>query len=182
MAHPGARPHRHRQSTASPTAVLHPVRNRLVIECGELGRAAQRARQIKHLQDPITPCAVFKRSLQAAWTIKALDGRGRTGRNSVSMAAYGEISTAAVSDRSVPRQQPSESRQLRRADAAAVIADLRGDVEWTADGCEAAVFTAAARAPVRTGCGRQRWPANVVEAAAHHDLAHVVLASVVGTR
>ena len=34
---------------------------------------------------------------------------------------------------------------LRRAGAAAVVADLRGDVEWTADGCEAAVFTAAAR-------------------------------------
>jgi hypothetical protein len=29
--------------------------------------------------------------------------------------------------------------------AAAVVADLQGDVEWTADGCEAAVFTAAAR-------------------------------------
>jgi hypothetical protein len=82
VAHPGARPHRHRQSTASLIAGLHRVRNRLVIECGELGRAAQRARQIKHLQNPITPCAVFKRSLQAAWTIKALDGRGRTGRNS----------------------------------------------------------------------------------------------------
>jgi hypothetical protein len=27
----------------------------------------------------------------------------------------------------------------------AVVADLRGDVEWTADGCEATVFTAAPR-------------------------------------
>ena len=34
---------------------------------------------------------------------------------------------------------------LRRAGAAAVVADLRGDAERTADGCKAVVFTAAAR-------------------------------------
>ena len=34
---------------------------------------------------------------------------------------------------------------LRRPGAEAVVADLRGDVECTAEGCNAAVFTAAAR-------------------------------------
>jgi nucleoside-diphosphate-sugar epimerase len=39
----------------------------------------------------------------------------------------------------------AQAAELRRAGAAALVADLRGDVEWPADGCEAAVFTAAAR-------------------------------------
>ena len=60
-----------------------------------------------------------------------------------------------------PRSNPVTNAQAavpRRAEAAAVVAALRGDVEGTADGCEAAVFTAAARAPVGTGCVRHRWP------------------------
>ncbi len=34
---------------------------------------------------------------------------------------------------------------LRHAGAEPVVAELDGDVEWTAEGCNAAVFTAAAR-------------------------------------
>ena len=39
----------------------------------------------------------------------------------------------------------AQAAALRDAGAEAVVADLRGDVEWTADGCDAAVFAAGAR-------------------------------------
>ena len=39
----------------------------------------------------------------------------------------------------------AQAAVLRRPGAEAVVADLRGDVEWTAESCNAAVFTAAAR-------------------------------------
>lgn len=39
----------------------------------------------------------------------------------------------------------AEASALRDVGADAIVADLRGDVEWTADGCDAAVFAAGAR-------------------------------------
>jgi hypothetical protein len=69
---------------------------------------------------------------------------------------------------------------LRRAGAAAVVADLRGDVEWKADRCEAAVFTAAARHRWELAAVDSGGSAKLAEAAAHYDLTSFVLASVVG--
>jgi nucleoside-diphosphate-sugar epimerase len=61
-----------------------------------------------------------------------------------------------------------------------LVADVRGDVEWTADGCEAAVFTAAARHRRELGSVDGGGSAKLAEAAAHYDLTRFVLASVVG--
>ena len=74
----------------------------------------------------------------------------------------------------------AQAAVLRRAGAAAVVADLRGDVEWTADGCEAAVFTAAARHRRELGSVDGGGAAKLAEAAARYDLTRFVLASVVG--
>ena len=74
-----------------------------------------------------------------------------------------------------PRQ-----RCCAAAGAAAVVADLRGDVEWTADGCEAAVFTAAARHRRELGSVDGGGAAKLAEAAARYELTRFVLASVVG--
>jgi uncharacterized protein YbjT (DUF2867 family) len=74
----------------------------------------------------------------------------------------------------------AQAAVLRRAGAAAVVADLRGDVEWTADGCEAAVFTAAARHRRELAAVDSGGSAKLAEAAAHYDLTRFVLASVVG--
>jgi hypothetical protein len=69
---------------------------------------------------------------------------------------------------------------LRRAGAEAVVAYLKGDVEWTADGCGAAVFTAAARHRWELAAVDSGGSAKLAEAAAHYDLTRFVLASVVG--
>src|SRR5918996_3989517 len=61
-----------------------------------------------------------------------------------------------------------------------LVADVRGDVEWTADGCEAAVFTAAARHRRELGSVDDGGSAKLAEAAARYDLTRFVLASVVG--
>ena len=74
----------------------------------------------------------------------------------------------------------AQAAVLRGAGAAAVVADLRGDVEWTADGCEAAVFTAAARHRRELGSVDGGGSAKLAEAAARYDLTRFVLASVVG--
>ena len=57
---------------------------------------------------------------------------------------------------------------------------MRGDVEWTADGCNAAVFTGAARHRRELAAIDSGGAAKLAEAAAHYDLTRFVLASVVG--
>src|ERR687895_351957 len=74
----------------------------------------------------------------------------------------------------------AQAAVLRGAGAAAVVADLRGHVEWTTDGCEAAVFTAAARRRRELGSVDGGGSAKLAEAAARYDLTRFVLASVVG--
>jgi nucleoside-diphosphate-sugar epimerase len=74
----------------------------------------------------------------------------------------------------------SQAAVLRDAGAVAVVADLRGDVEWTAEGCEAAVFTAAARHRHELRSVDAGGAAKLAEAAARFDLTRFVLASVVG--
>ena len=61
-----------------------------------------------------------------------------------------------------------------------VLADLRGDVEWTADGCEAAVFAAGARHRSELPAIDAGGAAKLAEAADRFDLRRFVLCSAVG--
>jgi nucleoside-diphosphate-sugar epimerase len=74
----------------------------------------------------------------------------------------------------------SQAAVLRDAGAVPVVADLRGDVEWTAEGCEAAVFTAAGRHRRELGSVDGGGASKLAEAAARFDLSRFVLASVIG--
>lgn len=69
---------------------------------------------------------------------------------------------------------------LRNAGAEAVVADLRGDVEWTAEGCEAAIFAAGARHRADLGAIDAGGAAKLAEAADRYDLQRFLLASVIG--
>jgi nucleoside-diphosphate-sugar epimerase len=69
---------------------------------------------------------------------------------------------------------------LRNVGADAIVADLRGDVEWTAEGCEAAIFAAGARHRADLGAIDAGGAAKLAEAADRYDLEHFLLASVIG--
>jgi uncharacterized protein YbjT (DUF2867 family) len=64
--------------------------------------------------------------------------------------------------------------------AAPVVGDLRGDIEWIADGCEAAVFAAGARSPGDFAAIDGGGAAKLAEAADRFDLRHFVLCSAIG--
>lgn len=64
--------------------------------------------------------------------------------------------------------------------AKSVVADLRGDVEWTAEGCDAAVFAAGARHPAGLAAIDAGGAAKFAEAADHYELRRFVLCSAVG--
>jgi len=75
---------------------------------------------------------------------------------------------------------PAQEALLRDAGAETVVADLSQDIEWTAEGCDAAVFAAAARyrselAGIDAGAA-----AKLAEAADRYNFRHFVLSSVVG--
>jgi nucleoside-diphosphate-sugar epimerase len=74
----------------------------------------------------------------------------------------------------------AQAAALRDAGADAVVADLRGDVEWTAEGCDAAVFAAGARHRPELLAIDAGGAAKLAEAADHYDLTRFLLASVVG--
>jgi nucleoside-diphosphate-sugar epimerase len=74
----------------------------------------------------------------------------------------------------------AQAEALKGAGADAVVADLRGDVEWTADGCDAAVFAAGARHRAELGAIDAGGAAKLAEAADRYELTRFVLASVVG--
>ena len=73
----------------------------------------------------------------------------------------------------------AQAAVLRHAGAEAVVADLGGDVEWAAEGCNAAVFAAAA--PYRSDLGSidAGGTAKLAEAADHYEFTRFVLARVV---
>ena len=75
---------------------------------------------------------------------------------------------------------PAQAGELERAGVQPLIADLRGDVEWTADGCDAAIFAAGARhraeLPAIDGGGA----AKLAEAANRYELDRFILCSAVG--
>ena len=74
----------------------------------------------------------------------------------------------------------AQAAVLRDAGAETVVADLSGDVEWTAEGCNAAVFTASARHRSELGSIDAGGAAKLAEAADHYEFTRFVLSSVVG--
>jgi len=74
----------------------------------------------------------------------------------------------------------AQAAALRDVGADAVVADLRGDVEWTADGCDAAVFAAGARHRPELGAIDAGGAAKLAEAADRYELTRFLLASVIG--
>jgi nucleoside-diphosphate-sugar epimerase len=75
-----------------------------------------------------------------------------------------------------------QAAALRELGAEAVVADLRGDVEWTADGCDAAVFAAGARHRGELGAIDAGGAAKLAEAADRYDHSRFVLCSAVGAQ
>jgi uncharacterized protein YbjT (DUF2867 family) len=73
-----------------------------------------------------------------------------------------------------------QAAALRDVGADAVVADLRGDVEWTADGCDAAVFAAGARHRGDLGAIDAAGAAKFAEAAYRYEHSRFVLCSVIG--
>ena len=74
----------------------------------------------------------------------------------------------------------AQADALRGVGADAVVADLRGDVEWTADGCDAAVFAAGARHRGELGAIDAGGAAKFAEAAQRYEHERFVLCSVIG--
>jgi nucleoside-diphosphate-sugar epimerase len=74
----------------------------------------------------------------------------------------------------------SDAEALRASGAEAVVGDLRGDVEWAADGCDAAVFAAGARHRPDLGAVDGGGAAKLAEAAYRYEHTRFVLCSVVG--
>jgi uncharacterized protein YbjT (DUF2867 family) len=64
--------------------------------------------------------------------------------------------------------------------ATPVLADLRGDVEWAVDGCEAAIFAAGARSRGEFGAVDGGGAAKLAEAADRFELRRFVLCSALG--
>jgi len=74
----------------------------------------------------------------------------------------------------------AQAAGLRDRGADAIVADLRGDVEWTAEGCDAAVFAAGARHRAELGAIDAGGAAKLAEAADRYEHTRFVLASVIG--
>src|SRR3954454_18408577 len=73
-----------------------------------------------------------------------------------------------------------EAAALEDLGAKALIGDLRGDVEWAADGCDAAIFAAGARHRSELGAIDGGGAAKLAESADRYDLSRFVLCSAVG--
>jgi nucleoside-diphosphate-sugar epimerase len=73
-----------------------------------------------------------------------------------------------------------QAAALRELGADAVVADLRGDVEWTAEGCEAAIFAAGARHRPELGAIDAGGAAKLAEAADRYEHSRFILCSVIG--
>jgi len=73
-----------------------------------------------------------------------------------------------------------QAEALRGAGAEAIVADLRGDVEWTAEGCDAAIFAAGARHRAQLGAIDAGGAAKLAEAANRYEHTRFLLCSVIG--
>ncbi len=74
---------------------------------------------------------------------------------------------------------PAQAAVLQDAGAETVVADLSQDIEWTAEGCTAAVFAAAARHRSELGSVNGGGAVKLAEAAYRYEFRHFVLSSVV---
>jgi uncharacterized protein YbjT (DUF2867 family) len=74
----------------------------------------------------------------------------------------------------------AQAAALEDAGAKPVVADLRGDVEWTADGCDATIFAAGARHRQQLGAVDGGGAAKLAEAAARYEHSRFVLCSAIG--
>jgi nucleoside-diphosphate-sugar epimerase len=77
-------------------------------------------------------------------------------------------------------RDPDQGRPLEEIGATPLVGDLRGDVEWAADGCDAAIFAAGARHRADLGAIDAGGAAKLAEAADRYDLSRFVLCSAVG--
>jgi nucleoside-diphosphate-sugar epimerase len=73
-----------------------------------------------------------------------------------------------------------QAEALRDLGAEAVVGDLRGDIGWAAQGCEAGVFAAGARHRAELGAVDAGGAAKFAEAAYGYDYSRLVLCSVIG--
>jgi uncharacterized protein YbjT (DUF2867 family) len=69
---------------------------------------------------------------------------------------------------------------LEAAGATPLVADLRGDIEWAAEGCDAAIFAAGARHRTELGAIDAGGAAKLAEAADRFDARRFVLCSAIG--
>ena len=73
-----------------------------------------------------------------------------------------------------------EVAALEEIGAKALVGDLRGDVEWAAEGCDAAIFAAGARHRTDLGAIDAGGAAKLAEAADRYELRRFILCSAVG--
>src|SRR4051794_25807895 len=100
---------------------------------------------------------------------------GRLGRLLVSsLIAHGHMVRGLV-------RTHEQAAALDAVGATPLLADLRGDIEWAAVGCDAAVFAAGARRRSDLGAIDGAGAAKLAEAAAHFDLRRFVLCSALGS-
>ena len=81
--------------------------------------------------------------------------------------------------RALVRSQ-EQAGPLEELGAKPVVGDLRGDVEWAAEGCEAAIFAAGARHRPELGAIDGGGAAKLAEAADRYELRRFILCSAVG--
>lgn len=81
--------------------------------------------------------------------------------------------------RALVRRQ-EQARGLEELGAQPLVGDLRGDVEWAADGCDAAVFAAGARHRAELGAVDAGGAAKFAEAADRYQVGRFLLCSAVG--
>src|SRR3954447_22774048 len=74
----------------------------------------------------------------------------------------------------------AEAAALEEIGATALIGDLRGDVEWAAEGCDAAIYAAGARHVDELGAIDAGGAAKLAEAADRYELRRFILCSAVG--
>jgi nucleoside-diphosphate-sugar epimerase len=77
-------------------------------------------------------------------------------------------------------RRDDEAAALEDLGAKALVGDLRGDVEWAADGCDAAIFAAGARHRSELGAIDGAGAAKLAESADRYELRRFVLCSAVG--
>jgi nucleoside-diphosphate-sugar epimerase len=81
--------------------------------------------------------------------------------------------------RALVRSQ-EQTGPLEELGAKPVVGDLRGDVEWAAEGCEAAIFAAGARHRTELAAIDGGGAAKLAEAADRYELRRFILCSAVG--